>query len=823
MKNKLIYLTLCIFMVMQVVLPVFDVTLAVISDKNTILIASGVTIKNNTTLDQVIAQYGQAPKITTTSVFGGTANTFYKEGYEELLYVETNENNIVMSAGSCSKDFKSNFKNYHDSFDGRVSFMQGFVIDDWDDGAIGVLAYNNAVKSDTEQKKFLDKWYSNQYEYEKNLCQHAIPIVNCYLTRDGDDPIYFNNDLYDAVAKIEQNGKGLETYAKENYKTDAYKRVGSDTGFHATWEALPNPFRAADGASGYRATETKKYGYFKYHIEPKDSKEYLAEVEKYYISEDLIKKGGEAVELTQGEKEKLESAKAMYKKSTEEFNQSGNKDYEIEPVYKTTPLVAGKIFENRLIGAVDFINAIRVAAGIPTVKYNAELSNIAQHKSVLVVYVNNFAGYTKEELKNIDSHYPPKPDAVSQEFYDIAMSKMSGENLYSGDIISSIPNAINDGYGDPITCGHRYNLLEPYWTECGIGEAAGQSTHRFSGSQSYENEIVAWPSAGITPTEAYAGGWWTCKFYKNYQVTPDTTIEVKRLNDNKTWRFTEKTRFGANRFQVNGNLLSFYNADMTGKAGYVYEFTIHNVKNSSTSEITDYTYRTVFKSLYSDDDIKLKYPESVSLEKEEYIVDKNQKINLKTVFAEDVTEVCTKFTTNNENIASVNQYGTVTGLNKGETTVKVETLNGKTATCKIKVIDGIELEESSVMLFLDNTKKVNVYVPDDVTLTWKSSDTKVATVDNNGNITAKKLGKATITVTTSNNKKIIFEVNVVKYQKGDLDKNNIVNANDAAIALDLYKYGNVSAEELQIGDMDNNGIINANDAALILDIYKYGN
>jgi len=169
MKNKLIYLTLCIFMVMQVVLPVFDVTLAVISDKNTILIASGVTIKNNTTLDQVIAQYGQAPKITTTSVFGGTANTFYKEGYEELLYVETNENNIVMSAGSCSKDFKSNFKNYHDSFDGRVSFMQGFVIDDWDDGAIGVLAYNNAVKSDTEQKKFLDKWYSNQYEYEKNF------------------------------------------------------------------------------------------------------------------------------------------------------------------------------------------------------------------------------------------------------------------------------------------------------------------------------------------------------------------------------------------------------------------------------------------------------------------------------------------------------------------------------------------------------------------------------------------------------------------------------------------------------------------------------
>lgn len=61
------------------------------------------------------------------------------------------------------------------------------------------------------------------------------------------------------------------------------------------------------------------------------------------------------------------------------------------------------------------------------------------------------------------------------------------------------------------------------------------------------------------------------------------------------------------------------------------------------------------------------------------------------------------------------------------------------------------------------------------------------------------------------------------YKKGDLDGNGIVNANDAAIALDLYKYGNITKDDLLAGDMDNNGIINANDAALILDIYKYGN
>ncbi len=60
------------------------------------------------------------------------------------------------------------------------------------------------------------------------------------------------------------------------------------------------------------------------------------------------------------------------------------------------------------------------------------------------------------------------------------------------------------------------------------------------------------------------------------------------------------------------------------------------------------------------------------------------------------------------------------------------------------------------------------------------------------------------------------------FKKGDLDRNGAVNANDAAKALDLYKYGNVSESDMKIGDMNEDGVINANDAALILDVYKYG-
>lgn len=56
--------------------------------------------------------------------------------------------------------------------------------------------------------------------------------------------------------------------------------------------------------------------------------------------------------------------------------------------------------------------------------------------------------------------------------------------------------------------------------------------------------------------------------------------------------------------------------------------------------------------------------------------------------------------------------------------------------------------------------------------------------------------------------------------KGDLDGNNVVDANDASVALELYKAQNATAEDIAIGDMDNNNLIDANDASLILEYYK---
>lgn len=57
--------------------------------------------------------------------------------------------------------------------------------------------------------------------------------------------------------------------------------------------------------------------------------------------------------------------------------------------------------------------------------------------------------------------------------------------------------------------------------------------------------------------------------------------------------------------------------------------------------------------------------------------------------------------------------------------------------------------------------------------------------------------------------------------KGDLNKDGIINSTDASIALDLYRNGNATEEDISIGDMDGNKIINSADASMILDAYKY--
>lgn len=99
--------------------------------------------------------------------------------------------------------------------------------------------------------------------------------------------------------------------------------------------------------------------------------------------------------------------------------------------------------------------------------------------------------------------------------------------------------------------------------------------------------------------------------------------------------------------------------------------------------------------------------------------------------------------------------GVVTAVGKGTATITVTTEDGNhTAACTITVklpVSKVTLNETSTALVVGSTKQLIATVEpanaDDSTVTWKSGDTNVATVDQNGNVTAVGVGSTTITAT----------------------------------------------------------------------------
>ena len=142
---------------------------------------------------------------------------------------------------------------------------------------------------------------------------------------------------------------------------------------------------------------------------------------------------------------------------------------------------------------------------------------------------------------------------------------------------------------------------------------------------------------------------------------------------------------------------------------------------------------------------------------------------------------------------SIDDKGLVTALRTGTRDVYVALANGKIAKCTIKVLTAypikeITLNKSNLSLVVGETEKLEAtikpsYTTNDKTITWKSSNPKVAEVDKNGNITAKGEGTITITATTSNGITANCEVEVTKYLKGDVDNDKRISIKDVKLAL----------------------------------------
>ena len=131
------------------------------------------------------------------------------------------------------------------------------------------------------------------------------------------------------------------------------------------------------------------------------------------------------------------------------------------------------------------------------------------------------------------------------------------------------------------------------------------------------------------------------------------------------------------------------------------------------------------------------------------------------------------WSSNNEAVATVSEDGTVTAKSVGTALITATSTNGKTASCTVTVekklipITEVSLSESAVGIIEGNTHKLTATVlPENTTdsksVSWSSSNEAVATVSEDGTITAKSAGTAIITATSSNGKTADCTVTVSK-------------------------------------------------------------
>ena len=155
--------------------------------------------------------------------------------------------------------------------------------------------------------------------------------------------------------------------------------------------------------------------------------------------------------------------------------------------------------------------------------------------------------------------------------------------------------------------------------------------------------------------------------------------------------------------------------------------------------------------------------EGITLDKTTATVEEGATVTLTaTVTPGNATDKTVTWSTSNEAIATVSG-GVVTGVKAGEVTITAKA-GDKSATCTVTVtaattepevvpVTGVTLNQTAVTLDIDQSITLKATVaPENATnkaVTWASDNTGVATVDENGKVTAVAAGTANITVTTA--------------------------------------------------------------------------
>ena len=185
-----------------------------------------------------------------------------------------------------------------------------------------------------------------------------------------------------------------------------------------------------------------------------------------------------------------------------------------------------------------------------------------------------------------------------------------------------------------------------------------------------------------------------------------------------------------------------------------------NALSAGTAIITATTNDSINLSASCVVTVTPKLAESISLDRDELTLERGMSERLTaTVYPATADDRSVRWTSSDEDVATVDAGGIVTAISAGTATVTATTNDGTdlTASCVVtvtpKLAESISLDREELTLENGTSEQLTATVlpmdADDRSVTWASSDNAVVTVDAEGVVTAVSVGTATVTATTN--------------------------------------------------------------------------
>lgn len=347
---------------------------------------------------------------------------------------------------------------------------------------------------------------------------------------------------------------------------------------------------------------------------------------------------------------------------------------------------------------------------------------------------------------------------------------------YDGEILNCYNTTSVTGNGIAGSCRYIsecYNIGEV--TGFSIVEGAYNSNYTLQGKGQESGNVKILTEAQMRTQNMYVG----FDFENVWEIDPSSSYPYPQLKSNRQQRIegmelvsvpTKTVYSQGDKIDVTGGTVKLiyeggYTTTVVITESMLAEY--DTTKTGSQDIIVQYGGQKASFPI-TVDDISIT---SVNITGESNNLQKGASMQLKaTVKPENATTQTVTWSSSNTQVATVDATGKVTALQTGDTTITATASNGISGQYSIKVTApcvSLTLNKESLAMYKGETATLTATLsPVDTTdtVSWKSSNANILTVDNNGQLTGCAAGEAKITATAGT---VTTTCNVIVKQKMD--------------------------------------------------------